>query len=114
MTRTVEQIPALAGVQIEEYAGDDNNLLLQASLEEVEAIVDLLRQSAQVEPDVESRVGRVVELKAHVFQAAEHVVALLAEVELQGFHLVAHLGRLQHGDGGFLEGHVGAAVAGDC
>ena len=106
MTRAVEQISALAGVQVKEDAGNNNDLLLQASLEEVETVVDLLRQSAQVEPDVERRVGSVVELESHSLQAAEHVVTLLAEVVLQGLHLVADFSRLQHGNGCFLEGYL--------
>jgi hypothetical protein len=31
-------------------------------------------------------------------------------VLLQGHHLLLHERGVQHGDGGFLEGHVGAAV----
>jgi hypothetical protein len=110
VARAIKQISALTRVQVEEDARHHNDLLLQAGLEEVEAVIDAFRQRAKVQPDVEGRVGRVVELEAHVRQAAENVVALVAEVGLQGFHLVAHFGRLEHGDRGFLEGHVGATV----
>nr|POE47029.1 hypothetical protein CFP56_00361 [Quercus suber] len=110
MAGAVEEIAALAGVEVEEDARHDDDLLLQAGLEEVEPVVDLAGQLLEIEPEVEGAVGQVGEVEAHGPEAAGDVVALVAEVRLQRLHLVAHLVGLEHGDGGFLEGHVGAAV----
>jgi len=52
----------------------------------------------------------VADDEAHGAQALDHVVALVAEVALQGGHFFLHEGWFEHGDGCFLEGHVGAAV----
>ena len=87
-----------------------DDLLLQAFLKEIQAVVDLLGQVAEIQPDVERRVGHILDLEAHVLEAAQHVVALRFEVCLQRFHFLEDVARLEHGDGSFLEGNVGAAV----
>jgi len=120
VTRAVEQVPALGGVQVEEDARHDDGFLLEQGVEEGEAVADVeLRvgrqrglERAQVEPDVEGAVGDVLValVEADVAQAAEDVVALGFEVRLERGHFVAHFGRVEHRDRGFLEGHVGAAV----
>lgn len=53
MARTVEQISSFARVEVEEDTRNDNALLLQASLKEIETIVDGVRQAAEIEPEVE-------------------------------------------------------------
>lgn len=110
MARAVEQIPTLAGIKIEEDAGDDNDLLLETSGEEVQPVVDTLGQITEIKPKVEGGVWRVRELEAHLRQATEDVVSLFAEVVLQGFHLAADLVRFEHRDSGLLEGDVGTTV----
>lgn len=106
----VEQVTTAGGVQVEEDAGHDNDLLLEAGLEEVEAVLDGLGQAFEVEPQVKGRVGHELDGEAHVAQALDHVVALVAEVALQGLHLGLDQAGLQHGDGRLLEGDVGATV----
>ena len=110
VARGVEQVTPTGGVEVEEDAGDDDDLLLQAGLEEVEAVGDGAGQALEVQPQVEGRVGHVLDDEAHGAQAAHDVVALVAEVRLQGDHLGADQVRLQHGHGRLLEGRVGAAV----
>jgi hypothetical protein len=110
MARAVEQVPTPAGVQIEENARHDNDLLLETRLEEIESVADALRHTAEIEPEVESRVGHVRELEAHFLQTANDIIALGAEMHLQSPHLVADARRREHLYGGFLEGHVAASV----
>jgi hypothetical protein len=112
MAGAVEQVPPLTRVQIEEDAGNDNDLLAQARLEEVQAVIDRIRQPAQIQPQVERGVGdeALLDLEANLAQAADDEVALYLKVRLQRLHLVQHLGRVEHGDGGLLEGDVGAAI----
>jgi hypothetical protein len=50
VARAVKQVSAARGVQVEEDARHDNDLLLQASLEEVETIGNGPRESLKVEP----------------------------------------------------------------
>ena len=112
MARAIEEVPPLRGVQVEEDARHDDDLLLEALLEEVQAVADAVRQAAEVEPDVEGAVGdvAVVEDEADGAQAAEDEVPLGAEVRLQGAHLAQDGAGFEHRDGGFLEGDVGAPV----
>jgi hypothetical protein len=110
MTRRIEQIPTLTRVQIEEDTRNNNDLLLETGLEEVQPVGNALGQIRQVEPDVEGRVGHEGELESDLLQATDDEVALGTEVHLQRTHLVAHARRLEHADGGFLEGYVAAAV----
>jgi hypothetical protein len=110
MTRAVKQIPTPGGVQIEENTWHDNDLLLETRIEEVESIVDALRQAGEIEPQVERRVGHVRELEADFLETSDDEVTLGAEVHLQRAHLVADLGWREHLHGGFLERHVAAAV----
>jgi len=92
MARRIEQIPTTARVQVEENTGNNNDLLLETSLEEVESVVNTFRQVRQVEPEVEGRVGHVRELEADFLETANDEVALGAEVHLQSAHLVADAG----------------------
>ena len=110
MARAVKQVPATGRVEVKENAWHDNDLLVEASLEEVEAVRDGTGETLEVEPQVKGRVGHVADDEAHAAQAVDNVVALLAEMVLQRLHLLLHDGRVEHGDGGLLEGHVGAAV----
>lgn len=87
-----------------------NHFLLQAPLHEVQPIIDLLGQTPQIQPDVESRIRHILDLEAHLLQPPEDIVALHLEVRLQRFHFVQHLRGLEHVNGGFLERHIGAAV----
>jgi hypothetical protein len=50
MARAVEQITSSRGVKVEEDTRDNNNLLLQAGLEEVEAVSDRLGKALEVQP----------------------------------------------------------------
>jgi hypothetical protein len=110
MARAIEQIPTPAGVQIEEDTRHNNDLLLKTCLEEVESVADALGHAAEVEPEVEGRVGHVRELEAHFLQTTDDVVALGAEMHLQSAHLVADTWGRQHFYGGFLEGHVATTI----
>lgn len=53
MARAVEEITALGRIEIEEDTRDDDGLLLEAGLEEVETVVDLVGEVGEVEPEVE-------------------------------------------------------------
>lgn len=112
MAGRVEEVTALAGVQIEEDTRHNNDLLAQALVEEVQTIVDRSRKGAEIQPKVEGRVGHILvgDVEAHLPEAANDVVTLHPEVSLQSAHLMADLGGLQHLDGSLLEGHVGATV----
>jgi len=110
VTRRVEQISSLAGVEVEENTRDNNDLLFQTSLEEVQAVIDALRQRRQVQPQVEGAVGNEWDLEAHRSQSINDVISLLAEVMLQGAHLVLDFSGLEHGDSSFLERYVGTSV----
>lgn len=52
MARAVEEITTAGGVEVEENAGDDNDLFRQAGLEEVEAVSNGLGESLEVKPPV--------------------------------------------------------------
>jgi hypothetical protein len=110
VARRIEQVSSLRWIQIEEDAGHNDDLLFQASFEEVQAIVDTFGQRRQVEPQVEGAVGDEWDLEAHRCQSVNDIVSLLAEVMLQSTHLVLDFGGLKHGDGSLLEGNVGASV----
>ena len=86
------------------------DLLLQALLEEIQSIVDLLRQTPQIQPDIERRIGNELDLKANLLQTAKDVVALVAEVPLERFHFLEHFVGLEHGNRRFLEGYVRSSV----
>lgn len=110
MAGGVEEVAAAGGVQVEEDARDDDDLLLEAGLEEVEAVGDGTGEALQVQPQVEGAVGHVLDDEAHVAQPPHHVVALVAEVVLQRHHLRLHQRRVQHRHRRLLERRVGAAV----
>ena len=110
MARRIEQISPLSRVQIEEDTRHNNNLLMQTCLEEVQPIINLIRQIRQIKPKVESAIRLERKLEAHTLKAVDDIVALLAEVALQSLHLFAHAVRLEHRDGGLLEGHVAATI----
>ena len=86
------------------------DLLLQALLEEVQSIVDLLRQTPQIQPDIERRIRNELDVKANLLQTAKDVVALVAEVPLERFHFLKHLIGLEHWNRRFLEGYVCSSV----
>lgn len=66
MAGAVEQVPTTRGVQIKKDAWNNNHLLLEASLEEIQAIWDWARQPFKVQPEVESTVRHVFDDEAHV------------------------------------------------
>lgn len=110
MARRIKQIPTLTRVQIEEDTRHNNDLLLQTSLEEVQPIIDRIRQIGKIQPEIKRRIRHEGELEADFLKTTDDVVALVAEMGLEGSHLVADAGRLEHLNGGFLEGHVAASV----
>lgn len=110
VTRRVKQITPPGGVQVEEDTRNHNDLLLQTGLEEVQAIANRAGQALKVQPQVEGRVGHLLDVEAHLAQTVDDVVALRPKVRLQRGHLGAHELRLKHRHGGLLEGRVGAAV----
>lgn len=110
MARAIKQISPLTRVQIEEDTWYNDNPLLETRLEEVQSITNGLGQAFEIKPQVEGRVGDGLDVETHVCEAGDDVVALVAEMCLEGLHLCANLVGLEHGNGGFLEGHVGATV----
>ena len=86
------------------------DLLLQALLEEIQSIVDLLRQAPQIQPDIKCRIRNELDLKANLLQTAQDVIALGAEMPLERFHLLEHLVGLEHGNRRFLERYVCSAI----
>jgi hypothetical protein len=106
----VKQVSATRGIQIEENSRNDNDLLLQTGLEEVETVGDGLGKTLEVQPQVEGRVWDVFNDKSHFAESTDDVVSLVAEVALQMGHLDLDQVRLQHGNGGFLQGVNSTAV----
>ena len=87
-----------------------NDLFLQAGMKEVQSIIDLFRQTAQIQPDVKCRIRHVVDLESHVQESSDHIIALVPEMVLQSFHLIADFSRFQHGHSGFLKWDICASV----
>jgi len=79
VARRVEQVAAALRVEVEENARHHNHLFLETLIEEAQPVLDPLRKVAQIQPDVEGRVGDLPELEAHALQALDHVVALVAD-----------------------------------
>ena len=52
----------------------------------------------------------MVDLESQIQESADDVVALVAEMVLERFHLCADCCRFEHGDGGFLKRDVGSSV----
>jgi len=50
VARRVKQIPAFRRIQIEEDTRHNNDLLLETSIEEVQTVVDALRERRQIQP----------------------------------------------------------------
>ena len=97
-------------VDIKEYTGDHDRLLLQQLLKERQPIVDGGRQTLQVEPDVERRARGHAHLEAHLPQPTEHVVALVVEVLLERELLLVHARGVEQWDRRELQRVVGATV----
>lgn len=110
VARRVEQITSAGWVQIEEDTRHNDDLLLQTRLEEVQTVTDLAGETLEIQPQVESRVGNILDVEAHLAQTLNHVVTLGAEVGLQSLHLLADEAGLEHRHRGLLEGRVGATV----
>lgn len=87
VARTVKQISATRGVQVEEDTGDDDNLLLQTSLEEVQAVGDRTGQTLEVQPEVEGAVRDVLDYETHVSEALNHVISLVLGLKNVSLHL---------------------------
>lgn len=86
------------------------DLLLQALLEEIQPIVNLLRQAPQIQPDIERRIRNELDHKADLLQTFQYVIALVAEMPLERFHFLDHLVGLEHGNRRFLEGYICSSV----
>lgn len=134
MAGAVKEVASLRRIEVEEYARYDcthvlienrnivrsnrlrcphaltYDLLLQALLEEVQSIVDRLGQTPQIQPNIECRIRNELDVKADLLQTAKDVVALVAEVPLERFHLLEYLVGLEHWNRRFLEGYVRSSV----
>lgn len=110
MTRAVKQIPPPRRVQVKEDPRNNNHLLLETRLEKVQPVRDRAGQPLEVQPDVERGIRHVADSESHPAEALDDIVTLLLEVLLKSLHLLLDERRLEHGDGGLLEGDVGAAV----
>jgi len=77
MARAVKQISSSSGVEIEENARNDDNLLLETGLEEVQTVGDGAGKTLEVQPQVESTVWDVLDDEAHIAQTLEDVVSLV-------------------------------------
>lgn len=80
MARAVEQISPLAGVQIEEDAGHDNDALLETGLEEVQPVGDGVGETLEIQPQVEGRVRHGLDVEAHPEETGDYVVAFVLVV----------------------------------
>jgi len=110
MTRTIKKISPLGRIQVEEDTGYNNNPLLKTRLKEIQTITNSFRQTFEIEPEIEGGVGDGLDHESHVAETGHDVVALVPEMGLEGAHLFADFVRLEHGNRGFLEGYIGAAV----
>ncbi len=99
----MEEVTTVRGVDVEEDAGNDDRLLLQELLEERETVVQRSGEALEVEPNVERRDGRDVDLEAELLEPLEHVVALVLEVLLERDCLQVDAMWVKEGDGGKLE-----------
>jgi len=75
MARTIKQISPLARIQIKEDTRDNNDLLLETSLEEVESVGDCLWELFEIEPQVERAVWHGLDDEAHGAESGDYVVA---------------------------------------
>src|SRR5690606_16672775 len=101
---------ALAGVHVEEVAGDDDDLALEGGAEEAVAGVEGRGKVFEVAPNVEGAFGLAFDAHAEGAQAIEELVALLAGRAANGFGLgEGVLGREQR-ERGALHGARAAAV----
>jgi hypothetical protein len=100
VARAVEQVTATRWVEVKEDTRDNNNLLLQAGLEEVKTISDRARKTLEVEPaihplsvafkdwkqawadfvsQVEGRVGHIFDDEAHLAQSTDDHITLVLD-----------------------------------
>jgi hypothetical protein len=99
MAGAVKQITTTRGVEVEEDARHDNHLLLQAGLEEVQAVGDGAGETLEVQPtvclsatadatdhgdeerdsQVESGIGHVFDDEAHLTESAHDHVSLVLD-----------------------------------
>lgn len=63
-----------------------------------------------IKPEIKRRIRHTFDLKPYLPQPSDDEIAFVPKMPLQRFHLVENLVRLQHWDGGLLEGHVSPAV----
>ena len=112
MARRIKKIPPLARIEIKKDAWHHNNLLLQTSLEEVQAIVNALRQRLQVQPKIKRAVRDllILDVEPNLAQPPNNVVPLHLEMRLQSAHFLGHLVGFEHGDGGLLKRYVATAI----
>ena len=99
----VEEVPAVRGIDVEEDAGDDDRLLLQELLEERQAVVDWRRELLEVQPDVEGRDRRHVDVQAELVKPLQDVVTLGLEVLLERNLLRVHAVNVEQGNSCELE-----------
>ena len=93
----------MSGGDVKKDARDDDRLLLQKLFEERQAVVERGRQVLKVEPDVESRDGRDLDLESELLESLEHVIALVLEVLLKGDLLLHDTIGVEKRNGGKLE-----------
>lgn len=103
VARGVEQVPAMRRVDIEEDTWDDNCLLLEHFFEESKTVVEGLRERLEIEPDVEGRCRRDLNLETHRFQTREDVVTLVLEVPLKSNLLLLNVIEVKQRDGSDLK-----------
>src|SRR5262249_5173561 len=85
---------ALAWVDVEEFAGDDDDAFLERGVEEGMAVVEAARKRVDRSPDVERALRLYVDGDAQLAQATKQKVALLPEGSGDGGRFCARvLGR---------------------
>lgn len=89
----------MCGIYVEEDAGDDNCLLFQEFLEEREAIVNRVRETLQVKPNVKRCRRRKCDLEPNVLQPLQYMVTLHFKMLLEGDPLVVNMLWVQKWDG---------------
>jgi hypothetical protein len=110
MARTIKKITSLTRIKIEKDTRDNNDSLLKTSLEEVKSVRDSSWKTFKIKPEVEGGVRDVLDVETHPSETLNHIVSLVLEVTLEGFHFCEDLAGFEHRDGGFLEGDVGSTV----
>jgi len=110
VARRVEKVAPVRWVDVEEDARDDDGLFLEKLFEERQTVVERLREVLEVEPDVEGRLGRDVDVEAKFMETLENVVALHLEVLLKSEPFYTDVLGIQEGNSRELQGMAGTTV----